>query len=67
VKLLLENKDIDVNGRDFGGRTALLEAMEEQTIETVKLLLRHKDIDVTVQDNVGGQRYWRQVSLRTPS
>ncbi len=51
IRLLLEQKEIDVNQIDNDGHTALIHACNYGYGEIVKLLLEQKDIDVNHQDN----------------
>jgi hypothetical protein len=51
VKVLLE-KGADVNGKDRGGASALMEASKEGHLDVVKLLLK-KGADANAKDNEG--------------
>jgi ankyrin repeat protein len=51
VKLLFENKDIDINARDFEGRTSLLNAVAGREIKIAKSLLKDKDIDINTRNS----------------
>lgn len=53
VRLLLDQKDIEVNRQDYLGRTALCEAAWCNRLEAAKLLLERKDIDVNLPENTG--------------
>jgi len=50
--VLLQDKRIDVNLRNQGGKTALLRACEKGHVNIIRELLKHKDIDVNLKDDV---------------
>ena len=55
VKLLLDQKGIDVNCQDDFGRTALMRAARWNLLESAKLLLEREDINVNIRNvNIRG-------------
>ncbi|MFH0822208.1 MAG: ankyrin repeat domain-containing protein [Pseudomonadota bacterium] len=53
LKVLLGHPDIEVNGRDKGGRTALIHAAREGKIEAARLLIADQRTDINARDDDG--------------
>ena len=62
VELLLEN-GAAVNLQDADGSTALMCAVEHETLHIVKLILTKPECDVNIADNVGKNSFDRHHSI----
>lgn len=51
--MLLEREDVNVNMKDFHGRTPLMFAVEHGYLDMAELLLTRNDLDVNAMDSEG--------------
>ena len=51
MKILLSQKDINVNALGLEGRTPLHNVVEDNQLEYAKMLLAHPDINVNILDD----------------
>lgn len=53
VQVLLENKMVDINARNWSGETALMRAVTMYDLEVVKLLVEDYGADIGIQSEYG--------------
>ena len=61
VKLLLEQKGVNPDSKDYWGRTPLLEAASKGHEEIVRLLLQRENVNPNSQDKAGISPLWGAV------